>query len=256
MQDLLTKGIDENGQIRNELTHKFKDSPLGRIPEEWEVVKLGEICDIKGGKRLPKEAELIDVGHPYIRLTDIQNLTVKVDHIKFISSYIRKKLHKYTVLNGDVIISIVGTIGLVGLIPEELNGANLTENAARLTNLRRVNNYFFAYLLSSLIIQKQINEMVGVVAQPKLALFRLANLIILLPPLHEQQRIASILSQIDETIEKETAYKEKLMKLKSGLMEDLLTGKVRVNKLINEENEANELIKYSVNEEFHSSKEI
>jgi type I restriction enzyme, S subunit len=47
MQDLLTKGIDENGNIRSEKTHKFKDSPLGKIPEEWEVVRLGEICDIK-----------------------------------------------------------------------------------------------------------------------------------------------------------------------------------------------------------------
>ncbi len=53
-----------------------------------------------------------------------------------------------------------------------------------------------------------------------------------LPPFPEQQRIAEILSQIDNTIEKEEAYKQKLERIKKGLMEDLLTGKVRVNKLI------------------------
>ncbi len=57
MQDLLTKGIDENGRIRSEETHKFKDSPLGRIPEEWEVVELGEIGKIVTGSTPPTEKE-------------------------------------------------------------------------------------------------------------------------------------------------------------------------------------------------------
>lgn len=61
------------------------------------------------------------------------------------------------------------------------------------------------------------------------------EILIPLPPLPEQQRIASILSQIDEAIEKEQAYKEKLERIKKGLMEDLLTGKVRINHLIEEE---------------------
>jgi len=64
-------------------------------------------------------------------------------------------------------------------------------------------------------------------------------LLIPLPPLPEQHRIVSILSQIDEAIEKEQKYKEKLERIKKGLMEDLLTGKVRVNHLI-EEGERNE----------------
>jgi len=91
-----------------------------------------------------------------------------------------------------------------------------------------------AYSLLSFSLQKQINEMVGIVAQPKLAIFRLATLFLPFPPLPEQQRIASILSQIDKTIEKEQQYKEKLKRIKQGLMGDLLTGKVRVNHLIKE----------------------
>jgi type I restriction enzyme S subunit len=238
MQDLLTKSIDENGNIRDEKTHKFKDSPLGRIPEEWEVVRLGEVCDIKGGKRLPKGEELTDEGHPYIRLTDIEDVKIQINKVKFISENTRKKISKYTVSKDDVIISIAGTIGLVALIPEILDNANLTENAAKLTNFKNINKFYLCYFLSSHLTKKQINEMIGVVAQPKLALFRLATLYIPLPPLPEQKRIAEILSQIDQTIEKEQQYKEKLQKIKQGLMQDLLTGKVRVNHLVEEkENE-------------------
>jgi type I restriction enzyme S subunit len=57
MRDLLTKGIDEKGQIRSEETHKFKDSPLGRLPEEWEVVRLGEIISVYDKKRIPLDSE-------------------------------------------------------------------------------------------------------------------------------------------------------------------------------------------------------
>ena len=236
MQDLLTKGIDENGNIRSEKTHKFKDSPLGRIPEEWEVVRLGEVVDIKGGKRLPKGEELVDEGYPYIRLSDIKDMKIQIDKVKFITENVRKKISKYTVSKNDVIISIAGTIGLVALIPDDLDNANLTENAVKLTNLLKINRLYLAYSLLSFSLQKQIDEMVGIVAQPKLAIFRLATLFLPLPPLPEQQKIAEILSQIDQAIEKEEKYKEKLERLKKGLMEDLLTGKVRVNKLLEGEN--------------------
>ncbi|GAB4111958.1 MAG: restriction endonuclease subunit S [Candidatus Caldatribacteriota bacterium] len=223
MQDLLTKGIDENGKIRSEKTHKFKNSPLGRIPEDWEVVRLGEVSEIKGGKRLPKGEELIDEGHPYIRLVDIEGIRVNASKVKYIPEKIKQLISRYVVSKNDVILSIAGTIGLVALIPNELDGANLTENAVKITNLKNLDKNFLAFILSNYLVQRQINMLTGVVAQPKLALFRLATILISLPPLPEQQRIAEILSQIDNTIEKEEAYKQKLESIKKGLMEDLLT---------------------------------
>lgn len=185
MQNLLTKGIEERGQIRSEKTHRFKDSRLGRIPEEWEVVRLGEIVNIKGGKRLPKGEELDEEGYPYIRLSDIEDMKIKVNKVKFVSENVRKKISKYIVAKDDIIISIAGTVGVVALIPDTLDNANLTENAARLINLRKTNKLYLAFSLLSSSAQKQINEMVGIVAQPKLALFRLSKLYILLPPLSD-----------------------------------------------------------------------
>ena len=213
---------------------KWKNTPIGKIPEDWEVVRLREVCDIRGGKRLPKGEELVDEGYPYIRLSDIKDTKVQIDKVKFISEKVRKKISQYIVSKNDVIISIAGTIGLVALVPDNLDNANLTENAVKLTNLIKINRLYLAYSLLSFSLQKQISEMVGIVAQPKLAIFRLATLLLPLPPLPEQQLIADVLSQVDEVIEKEIQYKEKLERIKKGLMEDLLTGKVRVNNLIKE----------------------
>lgn len=236
MQDLLTKGIDEKGQIRSEEAHKFKDSPLGRIPEEWEVVSLGKIGEIKGGKRLPKGEDFSDfeTPFPYVRLVNIRNMTIDLRNLLYITENTRRRIQKYTISCNDVMISIAGTIGLIALVPREIDGANLTENAAKITNIQYLDRQFLAYYLTFFKSQDQIAKLVGVVAQPKLALFRIKQIQIPLPPLPEQHRIASVLSQIDEVIEKEERYKEKLERIKQGLMQDLLTGEVRVNHLIKE----------------------
>ncbi len=237
MQELLTKGIDENWQIRSEKTHKFKDSPLGRIPEEWEVVRLGEVANVKGGKRLPKGDDFVTfkTPFPYIRLIDIKDMSIDLQAVKYIQEKTWKKIRKYTISKDDIMLSIAGNVGLIALIPEELDGANLTENAAKITNINKfIDRKFLAYCLTFYKTQQQIETFMGIVAQPKLALFRIKQIKVPLPPLPEQQRIAKILSQIDEVIEKEENYKRKLESLKRGLMEDLLTGKVRVNKLLEE----------------------
>jgi len=223
-------------EIRSEKKHKFKDSPLGRIPEEWEVVELGKVGNVKGGKRLPKGEDFaeIETPHPYIRLVDIKELRVNLNSVKYLKKQTWSKIKRYNISKDDIMISIAGTVGLVALIPRELDGANLTENAAKIADIRGFNKQFLAYYLSSWKVQKQINSLLGVVAQPKLALFRIKQIKIPCPSLPEQRRIASILSKIDETIEREQRYKAKFERIKQGLMEDLLTGRIRVNHLIEE----------------------
>jgi type I restriction enzyme S subunit len=98
-------------------------------------------------------------------------------------------------------------------------------------NSKEAINIKYIFFALNQINFELLNEATGV---PSLNRELLKKIILPLPPLPEQQRIASILSQIDETIEKEQKYKEKLERLKQGLMEDLLTGKVRVNHLIKE----------------------
>jgi len=221
MQELLTKGIGHK---------EFNNTEIGRIPKDWEIVALKEIADVKGGKRVPKGDKLVDfkTPYPYIRVIDFKNGTIIKQDIKYLPPETYEKIKKYTISSDDVYISIAGTIGLVGLIPPELNGASLTENAAKLCNLKRVKKEFLMFVLNSTTIQTQIKAFTGKGTQPKFALFRIKKLKIPLPLIPEQQKIAQILSTVDKELELERNEKAKLERIKQGLMDLLLTGKIRV----------------------------
>ena len=105
------------------------------IDPDWPIVSLGEVCEVKGGKRLPKGEQFMEspTKHPYIRVSDFKDQSVKLNNLKFISEEIHSKIARYTISSTDVYISIAGTIGMMGMIPDELDGANLTENAAKLS---------------------------------------------------------------------------------------------------------------------------
>jgi len=209
MQDLLTKGIDENDNIRSEKTHKFKDSPLGRIPEEWEVVRLGDIIYFKNGKS------------PSFSEVGIYPIYGSNGLIGFSNIYQFEGEHL-----------IVGRVGASGEAHFVSGKFFASDNClvGRLLREKELNLKYIFYYLKYFDLKRFITQ----TAQPLITQSLINNLHISLPPLPEQQRIAEILSQTDQTIEKEQQYKEKLQKIKQGLMQDLLTGKVRVNHLLNE----------------------
>jgi len=245
MQDLLTKGIDENGNIRNEKTHKFKDSPLGKIPEEWEVVRLGEVCDIRisnvDKKTDEKEKKVILCN--YLNVYKNDYITKSINFM--IGTATKKEIDKFNVLKGDVIITKdseeFDDIAKPSYVSEEIPNLVCGYHLAILRPKNIIEGLFLSKALRlhyvNVFFQKRANGITrfGITKET------IENALIPLPPLPEQQRIAEILSQIDQTIEKEQKYKEKLQKIKQGLMQDLLTGKVRVNKLLEVEN--NELRK-------------
>lgn len=204
---------------------EFKQTEIGGIPKEWEVAKIWDIADVRGGKRIPKGHALIDVKtpYPYIRVVDFKNMSIDTSNIKYLLPETHKLIKRYTISSNDVCISIAGTIGLAGLIPEELNGANLTENAAKLCNLKNITREFLAYALNSSIGQKQVSVLAGKAQQPKLALFRIEKIKLPLPPLPEQQKIAEILSTVDEAVGKTDQAIERTQRLKKGLMQKLFT---------------------------------
>jgi len=175
-----------------------------------------------------KELVKTKTAHPYIRVVDFKNMSVDKSNLLYLNSETYKLIKNYTISSNDIYISIAGSVGIAGIIPQELNGANLTENAAKLCNLNKVKKEFLAYILNSPIGQNQIFSFVGKAQQPKLALFRIKKIKIPLPPLPEQQKIAEILSTVDERLELLRKRREKLEKVKKGLMNDLLTGKKRV----------------------------
>ena len=196
---------------------------------EWEEVKLGDICDVKGGKRLPKGASLIDekTPYPYIRVADMKNGSVNINNIKYVPIAIQPKIKQYTISSSDIYITVAGTLGDIGIIPNELDGANLTENADKLCNIK-CNKFWLLYTMQSDIIQREIEADRTMNAQPKLALTRIKKFNLSLPPLKEQTAIATILTQADAEIQKTEVYLLKLQSQKKGLMQQLLTGQRRV----------------------------
>ncbi|MGC6532074.1 MAG: restriction endonuclease subunit S [Flavobacteriales bacterium] len=221
MQKLFSEGIGHT---------EFKETKVGRIPKEWGLLKVGDIADVKGGKRVPKGHKLTTerTDFPYIRVADMSMMKVDVKNLLYLSGETQELINRYTISSDDVFVSVAGTVGVVGVIPESLNGANLTENADKLCNLQGVDKLFLAYLLSSNIGQKQIQSFIGVGAQPKLALNRLKKILVPIPPFAEQQRISQILTEFDRKTEAEELFRSELHELKKGLMQELLTGKKRV----------------------------
>ncbi|MCV3367963.1 restriction endonuclease subunit S [Campylobacter lari] len=181
---------------------------MTNLPQGWEVKKLEEIANIKGGKRLPKGENLLDnnTKFAYIRVADFQdNGTINLQNIKFINENTYNVLKNYKIYDDNLYISIAGTIGKSGIIPKELNGAILTENAVKLEYIQNnISNKFMYFFTLSNIFKTQIQTSTKIVAQPKLAITRLKQIQIPLPPLKEQERIVGILDEsfakIDESI--------------------------------------------------------
>lgn len=175
-------------KLQNALVSK-EEQPY-KIPNNWCWVRLGNITQIKGGKRIPKGTSLLkeNTGYKYIRVTDMKNGTVLNDDIHYISKDIYNKISNYTISKNDIYITCAGTIGRVGIIPVEFDGANLTENADKII-IKHINKNLLVKVLSSYIVQKQIQEVITTGCQPKLAIKKIEQLKIPLPPINEQQRI-------------------------------------------------------------------
>jgi len=162
------------------------------IPDNWTWVRLGDISQIFGGKRIPAGRSLTteNTGHKYIRVSEMKDRTVLTDNLMYVPEDIYPSISRYIINKEDVYITVAGTIGRVGTIPDEIDGANLTENADRVV-FSNLNKDWLVACLGSSFVQKQISMVTTQVAQPKLAIKRIEELIIPLPPFAEQERIAT-----------------------------------------------------------------
>ena len=208
----------------------YKQTEVGMIPEDWDAKTIDEVGFVTSGKRLPLGTSLTahETSHPYIRVTDMQPGTVSLADIKFVPESVFPAIKRYRIFQGDLFISVAGTLGIVGRVPIELDGANLTENADRITNITCSQDYLL-YVLMSSPIQNTIDSIRTVGAQPKLALTRIRKFVIPLPPTKaEQEAIAEALSDADALIESLAQLLAKKRHLKQGAMQELFTGKKRL----------------------------
>ena len=171
---------------------------------EWKEYRLGDIADIKGGKRLPKGVNLVTTpnNHPYIRIRDFDSNKVLElnNNFEYVDNETQKLISRYIANTDYILLSIVGTIGLVAKVGSSLNNANLTENCVKINNLQVIDSDFLYYYLVSSDGQNKIKLGTVGAVQPKLPIKNISDITIPVPSFETQHSIASFLSALDDKI--------------------------------------------------------
>lgn len=218
MQELLTNGIGHT---------EFKDSSVGRIPVEWEVVKVSSVANVVDS--MHQTPSFTELGKSMVRVTEIRNSEVlnidsalNVDEKTFVSFS-----RNYQPAVGDILIARVGAyFGATAFVADNLEFC-LGQNTASIRPEGIESKYLFIYLNSE-VARSQMEDAVAVGAQPSLSLKAIKELRIGLPPLGEQEKISNAISSVSRKIELTKTKLDAIKKSKRALMQDLLTGKVRV----------------------------
>ena len=197
-----------------------------RINEKkWKAGKIVDYFEVKGGKRIPKGMGYAErkTNHPYLRASDMKNATILDDDIHYIDEEVYKRIKRYTVNAHDIYLTNVGVnLGMAGVIPKQYDGANLTENAVKLVPKDKIllNGMFLSYYINSPGIQHYINERKMSVGVPKLAIFRIESMPLLLPPLELQNQFASFVEEVDKSRSRIQKSLEASQELFDSLMQE------------------------------------
>ncbi len=225
MQELLTKGIGHS---------KFKDTKIGRIPKEWEIKKIKDISTYitDGTHKTPNYVKYSQSSIPFISTENIQPYSYEfnfsrykryIDEISCIELSKRANTEK-----GDLLISKCGTIGRTQLIRKNFKIGIFVGLLLLKINYNVVNGQYLEYLLNWEKFRKIMESNSSGSTRKTLAISIFKDMSISIPPLEEQKKIADILSDIQQEIQALEQKREKYKMIKSGLMQQLLTGKVRV----------------------------
>jgi type I restriction enzyme S subunit len=237
MHDLLTRGLDLQGNLRDPEAHpeQFKDSEIGRVPKEWDVVGIVNFLQPHGGlkpgpfgssitKSIYTSSGYRVYGQEQVIAGDLASGNYFISKTKY------KELEIFAVQDKDILLSLVGTTGKVLVVRSPFHPGIINPRLVRLRPDQATTDVeFFKHLLVSPIIYQQMSRVAQGGTMDVLSGVVLRRLLLPKPKdKHEQERIASILDTQDARIRAEEANRDKLKAVKQGLMQDLLTGRVRV----------------------------
>lgn len=241
MQDLLTKGIDKHGNLRSETTHVFKDSPLGRIPVEWDVKELKSLlADVDPamrsgpfGSALLKE-ELAEAGIPLLGIDNVLPEEFVSDYKRFVPPKKAEQLRRYLVRPRDLMITIMGTVGRCCVVPDDIGKALSSKHVWTISiDQAKYSPYVACFQInySPWVLEHFAkDEQGGIMASIRAETLRSTRLPV--PPRYELEQIECVLRSISADLVEKKLVSEKLCSLKVGLMHDLLTGERRVTSLL------------------------
>ena len=222
MQRLLTKGIGHS---------RFKDSPLGRITESWEVVKLDSLVTKIGSGITPKGGReaYVEKGVIFIRSQNVLHGQLSLSDVAFITEEQHESMKNSNIEPMDVLLNITGaSIGRSCVVPKEIKKANVNQHVCIIRPTDNLDSSFLCQFLNSVHGKNQVDRFQAGGNREGLNFQQIRSFLIPLPPLTEQQKITDILSTVDERLEVLQEKKQQYQELKKGLMQQLLTGKKRV----------------------------
>jgi type I restriction enzyme, S subunit len=236
LHDLLTRGIDENGELRDPGRHpeEFKDSELGRIPKDWEVVTLERVSEsVTSGSR-GWASFYAESGAVFVRIGNLtrEHINLRLDNIVYVRPPRRTEGQRTRLVAGDLLISITADLGIVGVVPTGLGEAYVNQHIALVRiDIAKANSRWLGHYMAAPTAQKQIRLLDDPGAKAGLNLPTVRKLCSALPPREEQDEIVHRIDALDGRIDREERFRAKLSLLRQGLMDDLLSGRVRVTKL-------------------------
>lgn len=237
MQDLLTRGIDEQGNLRSEETHEFKDSLLGRTPVEWEIKPLSDVVDLQVGYAF-KSSVFSEDG---IRLMRGENVGTGISDWKdtrWLPNCIAGNFLDYILANGDLIIGMDRTFTKQGSKVTTLNEEDvpclLVQRVGRFIPIN-IPDVFMRILIESPEYKRQLLIQQKGMDIPHLSKIEILTPLVKVPKkLSEMREIARYIEVFRSSIKTNSSHISKLRYLKTALMQDLLTGKVRVTPLLSD----------------------
>lgn len=236
LHDLLIHGVNENGNLRNpetspELFNNFKGK---QIPISWKVVKFSELLKVLYRYPSYYGIDYQTKGVPEVRgelILENGNLSKDKKNYRYISKRTAEEFPKVHLEKDDFVMSVRGTLGKIGIVPSWLKGSVITANLIRMKfDKTRVHPGWMKNYLLSKGFQRALDKRSSATTIKTIQTNEIENINVALPPLQEQKIISGILAKQDKLLEEKLNYLRKTEKIKKGLMDDLLTGKVRIDK--------------------------
>jgi type I restriction enzyme S subunit len=239
--DLLTGGIDEHGHIRSAQTHQFHDTPLGPLPVGWDVKSIGELlADVDPamrsgpfGSALRKD-ELTDSGVPLLGIDNVFPERFVAAYTRFVPPKKADLLKRYRVRPGDIMVTIMGTVGRCCVVPDDVGTALSSKHTWTISlDTKKYSPYLACLQINYapwVLRHFRRDEQGGIMSAIKSDTLR--STLLPVPPLPEMELIEQRMKAHARKIEFETQELSKLRLLKVGLMQDLLSGSRRVTPLL------------------------
>jgi type I restriction enzyme S subunit len=231
LHDLLTRGIDEHGNLRDSATHRFKESPVGLAPEEWEVSTVGALFTMELGKMLSGASKRGVCPKPYLANRNVQWGRVDVSAVDTMDFFPREQV-RYRLQKDDILICEGGEVGRTALWNDELEECYFQKAIHRLRPIdKKITPMFMLYYMQHVVPRGILLNLTTQTSIAHLTQEQLAVSPIVYAPGEEMDAITSVLQQQDDIQNKLEMDLEKLRRLKTGLMQDLLAGSVTVKSL-------------------------